>query len=738
MLSSVYAQRLGELSVKTKATSKDKMAKQQESEARSGARKRQTEERSDERSEELESESFARNGYRPLYTPVDTERIAPSQPGSPPYTRGAYPTMYLHRPWTIRQYAGFSSAAESNRFYRHALQAGQRGLSVAFDLPTHRGYDSDHPRATGDVGKAGTAIDSVEDMKALFHKIPLDQVSVSMTMNGAVIPVLACFLVASEEQQVQWSSLTGTIQNDILKEYLVRNTYIYPPEQGMRVAIDVIEFISTSVPKFNSISVSGYHFQEAGADPALELAFTLADAIAYLDAVQARGIDIDAIAPRISFFFGIGMNFLLEIAKLRAARTLWYELMQKYKPQNPRSSVLRTHCQTSGYSLTQQQPLNNIVRTTIEAMAAVLGGTQSLHTNAYDEAVSIPTDQAAQVARNTQLILQHETDIAQTIDPLGGSYAIESLTRELQTTAREIIAEITRQGGMIRAIEQGYARQRIEEAAARKQALIDRGEEIVIGVNKFRDAGDNTPLDFRDIDTTALRARQLRSLQKIKKERDNSAVKKSLQWLRESAETTTNLLPPAIDAIRQRATIGEVSVALEDVFGRYQPAGVLTVTTAYIDTHGEDEQVAAVQAQVARFATQTGRQPRILVAKLGQDGHDRGLQVIAAGFSNFGFDVDLSPLFQTPAEVVKHALENDVHVIGISTHTASHKVLIPKLLADLKTAKAMDIAVVAGGIIPLQDYEFLRAAGVADIFDPGTPIPICAARVMDILLTDVS
>ena len=688
--------------------------------------------------EELESEYLARDGYRPLYTPADSEGISSSQPGLPPYTRGIYPTMYLRRPWTIRQYAGFSSAAETNRFYRHALQAGQRGLSVAFDLPTHRGYDSDHPRASGDVGKAGTAIDTVEDMQALFHEIPLDQVSVSMTMNGAVIPVLACFLVVAEEQQVEWSSLTGTIQNDILKEYLVRNTYIYPPEHGMRVAIDVIEFISTTVPKFNSISVSGYHFQEAGADPALELAFTLADAIAYLDAVQARGIDIDMIAPRISFFFGIGMNFLLEIAKLRAARTLWYELMQKYKPKNPRSSVLRTHCQTSGYSLTQQQPLNNIVRTTIEAMAAVLGGTQSLHTNAYDEAVSIPTDQAAQVARNTQLILQHETDIAKTVDPLGGSYAIESLTRELLTTAQEIIVEITQQGGMIKAIEQGYARRRIEEAAARKQALIDRGEEIVIGINKFRDTGDSVPLDFRDIDTTALRACQLRSLQKIKKDRDNAAVKKYLQRLRESAATTANLLPPAIDAIRQRATVGEVSTALEDVFGRYQPSGVLTVTTAYIDTYGEDKQVEAVRAQVMRFVTQTGRQPRILVAKLGQDGHDRGLQVIAAGFSNFGFDVDLSPLFQTPAEVVKHAIENDVHVIGISTHTASHKVLMPKLLADLKMAKATDIAVVAGGIIPPQDYEFLRASGVADIFDPGTPIPACATRVMDILLSDVS
>ena len=671
--------------------------------------------------------------YELLYTAVDVEGIVPSWPGFAPYTRGAYASMYRGRPWTIRQYAGFSSAEETNRFYHEALRGGQLGLSVAFDLPTHRGYDSDHLRATGDVGKAGVAIDTVEDMRVLFKDIALDQVSVSMTMNGAVLPVLACFIVAAEEQGVKPAALRGTIQNDILKEYIVRNTFIYPPEVGMRIAIDVIEHISQTMPKFNSISISGYHFQEAGADPALELAFTLGNACAYLDAAVQRGLKVDSIAPRLSFFFAIGMRFLQEIAKLRAARTLWAQLMRKYKPRDPKSSVLRTHCQTSGYSLTQQQPLNNIVRTTIEALAAVLGGTQSLHTNAYDEAVSIPVAEAARVARNTQLILQHETDITHTVDPLGGSYAIEALTRDLQQAAGKIIADIEAQGGMLAAIASGYAKNKIEQSAVHKQAMLDRGDEVVVGVNKFQH-GDEGMLALRDIDTTALRDRQVRTLQKIKKTRDNAAVSNALQRLRDAASKQgTNLMPATLEAIRQRATVGEVSAALEDVFGRYQAEVTLTSSRMYLDNYGDDAQVKAVRGQVADFAKLKGRQPRILVAKLGQDGHDRGMNVIAVAFSNFGFDVDLAPLFQTPAEVVKHAIENDVHVIGISTHTAGHKVLIPQLLEGLKTTT---IAVVAGGIIPPQDYEFLHQAGVREIFTPGTALPECAARVMRVLLND--
>ena len=652
--------------------------------------------------------------------------------GFAPYTRGAYASMYRGRPWTIRQYAGFSSAAESNRFYREALRSGQRGLSVAFDLPTHRGYDSDHLRAAGDVGKAGVAIDTVEDMRVLFDGIALDQVSVSMTMNGAVLPILACFIVAAEERQVQPAALRGTIQNDILKEYIVRNTFIYPPAVGLRLAVDVIEYLSQTMPKFNSISVSGYHFQEAGADPALELAFTLGNACVYLDAALARGLAVDSIAPRLSFFFAIGMRFLQEIAKLRAARTLWAKLMQKYQPRDPKSSVLRTHCQTSGYSLTQQQPLNNIVRTTIEALAAVLGGTQSLHTNAYDEAVSIPVAESARVARNTQLILQHETDIMHTVDPLGGSYAMESLTRDVQNTAENILADIDAQGGMLAAIASGYAKNKIEQSAVHKQALIDRGAEVVVGVNKFQH--DEGRLACRDIDTTALRDQQVRALQKIKKTRDAAAVSGALQRLRAAAANkSTNLMPATVEAIRQRATVGEVAAALEDVFGRYQPEATLTASSMYLDNYGDDAQVKAVRAQIEQFAQQTGRQPRILVAKLGQDGHDRGVNVIAVAFSNFGFDVDLAPLFQTPAEVVKHAIENDVHVIGISTHTAGHKVLIPQLLEELQHTT---IAVVAGGIIPPQDYKFLRQAGVREIFAPGTALPECASRVMRVLLHD--
>ncbi len=673
--------------------------------------------------------------YQLLYTNADVQGITPSWPGVAPYTRGAYASMYRGRPWTIRQYAGFSSAAESNCFYREALRSGQRGLSIAFDLPTHRGYDSDHPRAAGDVGKAGVAIDTVEDMRVLFDGIALDQVSVSMTMNGAVLPVLACFIVAAEEQGIRPAALLGTIQNDILKEYIVRNTFIYPPAVGMRIAVDVIEHLSQTMPKFNSISISGYHFQEAGADPALELALTLGNACAYLDAALARGLAVDSIAPRLSFFFAIGMRFLQEIAKLRAARALWAQLLCKYQPRDPKSSVLRTHCQTSGYSLTQQQPLNNIVRTTIEALAAVLGGTQSLHTNAYDEAVGIPVAESARVARNTQLILQHETDITHTVDPLGGSYAIESLTRDLQAAAEKILADLEAQGGMLAAITSGYAKNKIEQSAVHKQALIDRGTDVVVGVNKFQHPDDDGVMEVRDIDTTALRAQQVQALQRIKKTRDAGAVSQALQRLRDAAaKPGTNLMPATLAAVRQRATVGEVSAALEDVFGRYQAEVSLTSSSLYVDNYGDDDaQVKAVRAQIAQFAHQTGRQPRILVGKLGQDGHDRGLHVIAVAFSNFGFDVDLAPLFQTPAEVVKHAIENDVHVIGISTHTAGHKVLIPQLLAGLKDTA---IAVVAGGIIPPQDYEFLRQAGVREIFVPGTTLPECAARVMQVLSPD--
>ena len=667
--------------------------------------------------------------YKPLYTEnIDLQQ----QPGRPPYTRGIYPNMYLGRPWTIRQYAGFSSALDSNLFYRQALQAGQRGLSVAFDLPTHRGYDSDHQRSIGDVGKAGVAIDSVEDMATLFTGIPLDQVSVSMTMNGAVLPIVACFLVVAERQGLDYQSLRGTIQNDILKEYIVRNTYIYPPLPSMRIAVDVIDYLSNNVPKFNGISVSGYHFHEAGADAALELALTLADAICYLDCCRQRQLDIDNIAPRLSFFLAIGMNFLQEVAKLRAARSLWYELMQRYQPKNSKSSIFRVHCQTSGYSLTQQQPLNNVVRTTIEAMAAVLGGTQSLHTNAYDEAISLPTDDASRIARNTQLIIQHETDLIRTIDPFGGSYAVESLTTDLQRRAKKIIDEIDQQGGMLTAIANGYTKSLIEESAARKQALVDSKQQTIVGVNNFQ-IDEPTTVEHRQIDSDDLQRHQLSSLQKLKKTRDNKAVQQALEKLRNCANSDDNLLPATIDAVRNQATVGEISDSLAQVFGRYQATNVVNSGNTYLDSYGDKDRIHAVHSQVRDFAERSGRQPRMLVTKLGQDGHDRGLQLIAAGFSNFGFDVDLSPLFQTPAEVVRQAIDNDVQVIGISTHTASHRQLIPQLLDLLKADNANHIIVVVGGIIPIADHQFLREKGVQAILVPGTPIPDCVEQVMQLL-----
>ena len=671
--------------------------------------------------------------YQSLYTKAETT-LDPRQqlPGKPPYTRGIYANMYLGRPWTIRQYAGFSSALDSNRFYRQALKAGQRGLSVAFDLPTHRGYDSDHQRSAGDVGKAGVAIDSVEDMATLFDGLPLDQVSVSMTMNGAVLPIVACFLVVADHQGLNYQSLRGTIQNDILKEYIVRNTYIYPPPASMRIAVDVIDYLSSNVPKFNSISVSGYHFHEAGADAALELALTFADALSYLDCCRQRKLDVDTIAPRLSFFLAIGMNFLQEVAKLRAARALWYQLMQRYQPKNPKSSIFRVHCQTSGYSLTQQQPLNNVVRTTIEAMAAVLGGTQSLHTNAYDEAISLPTDDAARLARNTQLIIQHETDLTKTIDPFGGSYAVESLTTDLQLRAKKIIDEIDQQGGMLAAIASGYPKSLIEESAARKQAQVDSGQQTIVGVNNFK-IDEPTAVEHRQIDSDDLRKYQLTSLQKLKKNRDNKAVQRALEQLRNCANSNDNLMPPTIEAVRNQATVGEISDALAQAFGRYQATSIVNSNTAYIDSYGDQTRLNAVQQQVQTFADQRGRQPRLLVAKLGQDGHDRGLQLIAAGFSNFGFDVDLSPLFQTPAEVVQQAIDNDVQVVGISTHTASHRLLIPQLLDLLKNNNASHIIVVIGGIIPPADHQFLRDRGVQAIFAPGTPIPDCVEQVMRLL-----
>ena len=656
-------------------------------------------------------------------------------PGVYPYTRGPYPTMYTQRPWTIRQYAGFSTAEESNAFYRKALAAGQKGLSVAFDLATHRGYDSDHPRVAGDVGKAGVAIDSVEDMKILFDQIPLHEMSVSMTMNGAVLPILACYIIAAEEQGVRPDQLSGTIQNDILKEFMVRNTYIYPPAPSMRIVSDIIDYTSREMPRFNSISISGYHMQEAGAGAPLELAFTLADGLEYVRAAVQRGLDVDAFAPRLSFFFGIGMNFLMEIAKLRAARKLWAELIRKeFNPASEKSLLLRTHCQTSGWSLTAQDPLNNVVRTTIEAMAAVLGGTQSLHTNSYDEAVSLPTDTAARIARNTQLILQEETDITFTADPLGGSYAIEALTDQLVQQARTIIEEVDQLGGMTKALETGMPKLRIEEAAAKKQAGIDSGTITIVGVNKYQVSGE-PPIDVLDIDNTKVRESQLKRLHAVKSSRDSEAVKQALEALTEAARTESalpeqNLLHLAVQAARARATVGEISDALEAVWGRHR-ASTQTVSGVYERMYAKKDDYAAVKEAVEAFAKTNGRRPRILVVKMGQDGHDRGAKVVATAFADMGFDVDLGPLFSTPSEAAKQAIENDVHIVGVSSLAAGHKTLIPELIQLLREDGAGDILVVAGGVIPEQDYPFLKEAGVAEVFGPGTNIPEAALRVLN-------
>ncbi|TVQ14778.1 MAG: methylmalonyl-CoA mutase [Balneolaceae bacterium] len=668
-----------------------------------------------------------------LYTAEDLEKIGyrESVPGKEPFTRGPYPTMYTERPWTIRQYAGFSTAEESNAFYRRALAAGQRGLSVAFDLATHRGYDSDHPRVEGDVGKAGVPVDSVEDMKILFDGIPLDKMSVSMTMNGAVLPVLACYIVAAEEQGVKPEQLSGTIQNDILKEFMVRNTYIYPPAQSMRIVADIIAYTSRHMPRYNSISISGYHMQEAGATAVQELAFTLADGLEYVQAALSKGLDVDDFAPRLSFFFGIGMNFLTEVAKLRAARTLWSELMKaRFSPKDPKSLMLRTHCQTSGWSLTAQDPLNNVVRTTIEAMAAVLGGTQSLHTNSYDEAVSLPTDTAARIARNTQIILQEETDICHSVDPFGGSYLMESLTHSLAAEARRIIEEVDELGGMAKAIESGMPKLRIEEASARKQAAIDKGDITIVGVNKYRLEREED-LDVLDIDNKQVLRGQVGRLKKVRSERDPKKAEAALEALtRAAGDDRANLLELAVAAARARCTVGEISDALEKVWGRHQ-ATTRTVSGVYEHVYHENEDYITLKKEIGEFAAAEGRRPRILVVKMGQDGHDRGAKVVATAFADIGFDVDVGPLFSTPDEAAKQAIENDVHVIGVSTLAAGHKTLIPKLIGILKQEKAGDIVVVAGGVIPPKDYEFLKKAGVSAVFGPGTNIPEAARNVLE-------
>ncbi|MCX7644328.1 MAG: methylmalonyl-CoA mutase [Rhodobacteraceae bacterium] len=671
---------------------------------------------------------------RPLYTEADLAGLPHlgSLPGLPPFTRGPKATMYAGRPWTIRQYAGFSTAEESNAFYRKALAAGQQGVSVAFDLATHRGYDSDHPRVVGDVGKAGVAIDSVEDMKILFDGIPLGEVSVSMTMNGAVIPVLASFIVAGEEQGVPRAKLSGTIQNDILKEFMVRNTYIYPPEPSMRIVADIIEYTAREMPRFNSISISGYHMQEAGATLVQELAFTLADGKEYVKAALARGMDVDAFAGRLSFFFAIGMNFFMEVAKLRAARFLWHRIMSEFGAKRPESLMLRTHCQTSGVSLQEQDPWNNIVRTAYEAMSAVLGGTQSLHTNSFDEAIALPTEFSARIARNTQLILQHETKVTKVVDPLAGSYYVEALTAELAAQAWALIGEIDAMGGMTKAVASGMPKLRIEEAAARRQALIDRGEEVIVGVNRFRPEAQ-APVEILEVDNMKVREAQIARLEQIRRTRDGAACARALEALEAAARSGRgNLLELAVEAARARASVGEISMAMERAWGRHQ-AEVRTLAGVYGAAYEGDEAFAAIQREVERFAEEEGRRPRMLVVKMGQDGHDRGAKVIATAFADIGFDVDVGPLFQTPEEAAQDAIDNDVHVVGISSQAAGHKTLAPRLIEALRAKGADDILVICGGVIPQQDYEFLRKAGVKAIFGPGTNIPEAAREILGLI-----
>jgi len=670
---------------------------------------------------------------KPLYTAADLEAIETSTlPGFPPFTRGVRATMYAGRPWTLRQYAGFSTAEESNAFYRENLRQGQMGLSVAFDLATHRGYDSDHPRVSGDVGMAGVAIDSVEDMKILFDGIPLEKMSVSMTMNGAVLPVLAAFIVAGEEQGVPAEKLSGTIQNDILKEFMVRNTYIYPPEPSMRIVADIIDFTAKRMPRFNSISISGYHMQEAGATCVQELAFTLADGIEYVRAALSRGLKVDDFAPRLSFFFCLGMNFFMEVAKLRAARLLWAKLMQQFSPQNPASLALRVHCQTSGVSLTEQDPYNNIVRTAIEAMAGVLGGTNSLHTNSFDEALALPTEFAARIARNTQLILAEEAGLTHVVDPLGGSYFVESLTHSVAAAAEQLIAEVEAMGGMVKAIEAGMPKSKIEEAAARRQARIDRGEDVIVGVNKYR-VDEPAPVEVRTIDNSAVRERQIARLKSVRAARDAAKVEAALKALGEAARSGHgNLLERAVEAMRARATVGEVSKALEEAFTRHQ-ATTRLVSGIYGAEYADDADYAQVQSEIAAFAKDEGRAPKLLVAKLGQDGHDRGAKVIATAFADLGFAVEIAPLFQTPDEAAKQAVQRDVDVIGVSSLAAGHLALVPQLIAALEAQGGAHIRVALGGVIPPQDYKPLKEAGVGAIFGPGTNILAAAREILKLI-----
>jgi methylmalonyl-CoA mutase len=670
---------------------------------------------------------------KPLYTQADVAGLPQmgEVPGVAPFTRGVRATMYAGRPWTIRQYAGFSTAEESNNFYRKALAAGQQGVSVAFDLATHRGYDSDHPRVVGDVGKAGVAIDSVEDMKVLFDGIPLDKVSVSMTMNGAVIPVLASFIVTGEEQGVSRAALSGTIQNDILKEFMVRNTYIYPPEPSMRIIADIIEYTAKEMPKFNSISISGYHMQEAGANLVQELAFTLADGREYVRTALARGMDVDAFAPRLSFFFAIGMNFFMEVAKLRAARMLWHRIMDGFGAKKTESLMLRTHCQTSGVSLQEQDPYNNVIRTAYEAMAAALGGTQSLHTNALDEAIALPTEFSARIARNTQLILQEETGITHVVDPLAGSYYVETLTAQLAEEAWTLMEEVEAMGGMTKAVATGMPKLRIEESAARRQAMIDQGEEVIVGVNKYRKDKED-PIDFLDIDNVAVRESQIARLNSTRAARDEAACQAALEEMTRRATEGGNLLEAAVVAARARATVGEISMAMEKVFGRHR-AEVKTLAGVYGAAYEGDQGFAQIQKDVEAFAEEEGRRPRMLVVKMGQDGHDRGAKVIATAFADIGFDVDVGPLFQTPEEAAQDAIDNDVHVVGISSQAAGHKTLAPKLVQALKDAGAGEILVICGGVIPQQDYQFLYDAGVKAIFGPGTNIPEAARDILALI-----
>ena len=669
---------------------------------------------------------------KPLYTAADLQGLphADTLPGFEPFVRGPQATMYAVRPWTIRQYAGFSTAEDSNAFYRKALAAGGQGVSVAFDLATHRGYDSDHPRVTGDVGKAGVAIDSVEDMKILFDGIPLDKVSVSMTMNGAVLPILAGYIVAAEEQGVSQDQLAGTIQNDILKEFMVRNTYIYPPEPSMKIIGDIIEYTAEHMPKFNSISISGYHMQEAGANQALEMAFTLADGKEYVKTALAKGMDVDAFAGRLSFFWAVGMNFYLEIAKMRAARLLWCRIMKGFNPRNPKSLMLRTHSQTSGWSLTEQDPYNNVVRTTIEAMAAVFGGTQSLHTNSFDEAIALPTEFSARIARNTQLIIQEETHITSVVDPWAGSYMMEKLTQDMADAAWAIIEEVDAMGGMTKAVDSGWAKLKIEAAAAEKQARIDSGKDVIVGVNKYRLAKED-PIEILEVDNVKVREAQIARLQNIKQKRDAAQVQQALAAITKIAETGQgNLLAAAVQAIRARATVGEVSDAMEQVFGRHR-ADTQKVTGVYAAAYDSAEGWDKLKGEIAAFADEQGRRPRVMIAKLGQDGHDRGAKVVATAFADLGFDVDIGSLFQTPEECARQAIENDVHAVGVSTLAAGHKTLVPAIINELKKQGADDIIVFVGGVIPRQDYDYLYEAGVKGIYGPGTPIPASAKDVLE-------